>query len=156
MIKWMAKCVATTLFFWLIISINIIFAWCRRFKLFLWLRSTAQCWFTRSYFTSCWWSNQFYESIFLFFWFCFELKFEKKKSQNHFCDILIPLMLKPLISYAEGPGPSVSNFVICLCFCPKLNDGADGFVETTTFLYPTSKLINFDYRFYFCFFEAKA
>lgn len=47
-------------------------------------------------------------------------------------------MLNPVISYAEGPGPSVPN--VCLCFCPKLNEGADGLVEITTFLCPTNEI----------------
>lgn len=38
-----------------------------------------------------------------------------------------------------GPGPLVSKRAMCLCFCPKLNDAAVGFDETTTFLYPTIK-----------------
>lgn len=46
----------------------------------------------------------------------------------------VPLILSPVMSYADGPGPSVSNLVICLCFCPNVNEGADGLVETTTFL----------------------
>lgn len=49
----------------------------------------------------------------------------------------VPLILNPVISYVDGPGPSVSNFVMCLCFWPKLNEGAVGFVETTIFLCPT-------------------
>lgn len=44
------------------------------------------------------------------------------------------------MSYADGPGPSVSNLVMCLCFCPKVNEGADGLVETTTFLCPTNEI----------------
>lgn len=49
-------------------------------------------------------------------------------------------MLSPVMSYADGPGPYVPNLVICLCFCPKLNEGADGLVETTTFLCPTIEI----------------
>lgn len=49
-------------------------------------------------------------------------------------------MLSPVISYADGPGPYVSNLAICLCFCPKLNEGADGLVEITTFLCPTIEI----------------
>lgn len=66
---------------------------------------------------------------------------EIKRKCNSKCKIHIwvPLDESPVISYADGPGPAVSNRAICLCFWPKLNDAAVGFCETTIFLYPTIK-----------------
>lgn len=60
----------------------------------------------------------------------------------------IPFTLSPLTSYADGPGPVVSNRAMCLCFWPKLNDDAVGFDEMTIFLYPNYYTIHISNRMY--------